>query len=181
MICRGKELQKTQTEHQTETAETTCCCPLPQPHTTCRRSQGVGRGVEKERKQGEHLSHRSQACNAKKKAHHGTRLSPHLSSTTHTHHRISRCEYLPALTLPNDHAISDNRDRLSTCFFSPTRVFTEHTSADEKNIAEHLKEGKVNKTLMRESGKNTETDRGVKLESGRWLCHRSSTERVRRE
>lgn len=111
MICRGKELQKTQTEHQTETAETTCCCPLPQPHTTCRRSQGVGRGVEKERKQGEHLSHRSQACNAKKKAHHGTRLSPHLSSTTHTHHRISRCEYLPALTLPNDHAISDNRDR----------------------------------------------------------------------
>lgn len=48
MICRGKELQKTQTEHQTETAETTCCCPLPQPHTTCRRSQGVGRGVEKE-------------------------------------------------------------------------------------------------------------------------------------
>lgn len=56
-----------------------------------------------------HIAHRP--AMPKKKAHHGTRLSPHLSSTTHTHHRISRCEYLPALTLPNDHAISDNRDR----------------------------------------------------------------------
>lgn len=70
---------------------------------------------------------------------------------------------------------------LSIYFFPPSRVFTEQRIAYEEDITEHLKEGKVNKILMRESKKDRVNGRGVKLESGRWLCCRRETERVRRE
>lgn len=42
---------------------------------------------------------------------------------------------------------------LSIYFFPLSVVFTEHRIADEKGITELLKEGKVNRILMRESKK----------------------------